>query len=79
MLVLQDACRILLVVVQACDVFFRFCDPFCKHNHITIMLDNLRKTFGFPSDYYLQFRWENMLENMCYYLSIAQCLANEHS
>ena len=30
-LVLQDICRILLVVVQARDVFSRSCDAFCEH------------------------------------------------
>ena len=55
-LVLRNACRIVPVVVPARDVFCRFCDRFCEHDHITIMLDNLRKTVGFPSAYYLQFR-----------------------
>ena len=66
-LVLQDACRFLLVVVPACDGFCRFYDPFCEHNHVTIMLDNARKTVGFPSDYYLQFwkdKWVTSFSSM---------------
>ena len=55
-LVPEGACRRLPVLVPARDVFSRFCDPFCEHNHVTIVLDNSRKTVGFPSDYHLQFR-----------------------
>ena len=48
-----------------------------------VMLDNSRKTVGFPSDYHLQFRRQHdptvALGNMCYYLSFAQYLVNEQN